>query len=79
MNVECIPIIEQFVSAEHHIPPSLYPTHRVLTPPPPPLRGVKAGMSKIPPLLPTRIGERYSQTISNLCHAALLRRCEFPL
>jgi hypothetical protein len=31
------------------------------------------------PLLPTGIGERLSLTISNLGHAALLRRCEFPL
>ncbi len=29
---------------------------------------------EITPLLPTGIGERYSQTISNLGHAALLRR-----
>jgi hypothetical protein len=25
------------------------------------------------------MGERYSQTITNLCPAALLRRCELPL
>jgi hypothetical protein len=33
-----------------------------------------------PPPLPTGIGERFSQTISNLYveHAALLRRCELP-
>jgi hypothetical protein len=31
---------------------------------------------KITPLLPIGIGERYSPTISNLGHAALLRRCE---
>ncbi len=31
------------------------------------------------PLLPTGIGERFSQAISNLGHAALLRRCELPL
>ncbi len=30
-------------------------------------------------LLPTGIGERYRQTISNLCQAALLRRCELHL
>ncbi len=49
-----------------------------------PLRVAKAGrnhlneeISQITPLLPTGIGERYSQTISNLEHAALLRRCEF--
>ncbi len=34
---------------------------------------------EISPLLPTGIGERYCQTISNLGHAALLRRCELPL
>jgi hypothetical protein len=33
----------------------------------------------ITPLLPTGIGERYSQTISNLEHAVLLHRCELPL
>jgi hypothetical protein len=33
---------------------------------------------KITPLLPTGIGERYCQTISNLGHAALLRRSETP-
>ncbi len=31
------------------------------------------------PLLPTGIGERYCQTISDLGHAALLRRCELFL
>jgi hypothetical protein len=31
------------------------------------------------PLLPTGIGERFSQTISNLGHSALLRRYELPL
>ncbi len=30
-------------------------------------------------LLPTGIGERYGQTISNSGHAALLHRCELPL
>jgi hypothetical protein len=34
---------------------------------------------EITPLLPTGIGERYFQTISNLGHAALLRRRELPL
>jgi hypothetical protein len=33
---------------------------------------------EITPLLPTGIGERFSQTISNLGHAALLRRYELP-
>jgi hypothetical protein len=33
---------------------------------------------KIIPLLPTEIGEQYSQTISNLGHAALLHWCELP-
>ncbi len=34
---------------------------------------------EINPLLPTGIGERYSQTMSNLEQAALLRRFELPL
>jgi hypothetical protein len=34
---------------------------------------------EITPLLPTGIGKRYSQTISNLGHGALLRRCELAL
>jgi hypothetical protein len=34
---------------------------------------------EIAPLLPTGRGERCSQTISNLGHGALLRRCELPL
>ncbi len=33
---------------------------------------------EITPLLPTGIGERYSPTISNLGHAALLRRLNSP-
>jgi hypothetical protein len=44
---------------------------------------VKAGRNnlneEITPLLPTGIGERYSQTISNLGHTALVRLCELPL
>ncbi len=57
---------------------SVATTHRV----PIPTRG-KAGRNhlneEITPLLPTGIGKQYSQTISNLGHAALLRRCELPL
>jgi hypothetical protein len=34
---------------------------------------------EITPLLPTGLTEQYSKTISNLGHAALLRRCELPL
>jgi hypothetical protein len=34
---------------------------------------------EITPLIPTGIGERFRQTISNLGHGALLRRCELPL
>ena len=34
---------------------------------------------EITPLLTTELGERYSQTISNLGHAALLRRYELHL
>jgi hypothetical protein len=50
-------------------------------PPPLPLHIVTAGRvnEEITPLLPTGIGERYCQTISNLGHAALLRRCELRL
>jgi hypothetical protein len=48
-----------------------------------PLPRGKAGrchlLEKIIPLLPTGIGERFSQTISNLGHAALLSRCKLPL
>ncbi len=51
-------------------------------PPPIPLRVAKAGRNnlneEITPLLHTEIVERYSQTISNFGHAALLRRCELP-
>jgi hypothetical protein len=47
-------------------------------PPPLPLRVAKAGRNHLneefTPLLPPGIGERYSQTISNLIHEALLRR-----
>jgi hypothetical protein len=57
--------------------------HRMPTPSPLPLRVPKAGRNhlneKIIPLLPTGIGERYSQTILNLGHAALLGRCELHL
>ncbi len=53
--------------------------HRVLTPLPflyAQRRQVEIiWTSKIPPLLLTGLGERYSQTVSNLCQAALLRRC----
>ncbi len=56
-------------------------THSVPTPPSLPLG--KAGKSfeggNYPPSSPTGIGERYSQTISNFEHAALLRPCELPL
>ncbi len=54
-----------------------YPT------PPLPLRVAKGGRKNVNEefgaLLPTGIGERYSQTIPNLEHAALLFRREFPL
>ncbi len=59
--------------------------HKVPTPSPLPLRVAKAGGNnlneEITTLLPTGIGERCSQTISNLNlgHAALLRPCELPL
>jgi hypothetical protein len=52
---------------------------------PPPQLSVREGRAgrnhlneEITSLLPTRIGERYSQTISNLGHVVLLRRCELP-
>jgi hypothetical protein len=51
-------------------------------PPPPSTRG-KAGRNHlnedITPLLLSGIGERFRQTVSNLGHAALLRRCELTL
>ncbi len=41
--------------------------------------GFLAVMLLAHPLIPsTVIGERYSQTISNFGHAALLRQCDFP-
>ncbi len=56
--------------------------HRVMPPPPPAVRVGKAGKNhlyeEITPLLPPGIGERYSQTTSNIGHAALLRRSELP-
>jgi hypothetical protein len=51
--------------------------HSVPTPSTFPLRVTKTGRNhlneEITPLLSPRIGERFSQTISNLEHAALLR------
>ncbi len=44
--------------------------------PPPFSRRGKAGRNHLKSF---GIGERFSQTISNLWHAALLRRCELPL
>ncbi len=56
--------------------------HRVPTLSLLPLRVAKTGKNRlneeINPLLSTGIGERFSQTISNLGHAALLRRWELP-
>ncbi len=47
------------------------------------LRTAKTGKNhlneEITPLLPTGICERFSQTISNIGHAALLRRRELSL
>ncbi len=58
-------------------------SYRVPTPLPLPLGIFKADVNhlneEITLLLPTGIGERYSQSISNLGHAALLHRCELPL
>ncbi len=57
--------------------------HRAPTHSPVPLRVAKTGKNhlneEITSLLPTGIGERCSQTISYLGHAALLRRCELAL
>ena len=53
------------------------------TPHAPPLSGAKAGRNHFDerntPPPPIGIGQRYSQTISNLCQAALSRRCELSL
>jgi hypothetical protein len=66
----------------HSLLPFLHLIYRVPTLPPP-LHVATAGKNhlneEITPLLPTGIGERYGQTISNLGHAALLRRCELSL
>jgi hypothetical protein len=57
--------------------------HRVPTPSPLSLVVAQAGRNhlkeEITPGLPTGVGERYSQTISYLGHAALLGRCELTL
>ncbi len=54
--------------------------HRAPTHSPLPLRVAKTGKNNLneedTPLLPTGIGERFSQPVSNLGNAALLRRCE---
>ncbi len=56
--------------------------HRVPTPIHPSSTQGEAGRNhlneEITPLLPIGLGEQYSQTISNLGHAALMRRCELP-
>jgi len=56
--------------------------HRAPTPPSSSTQG-KAGRNhlneEIIPLLPFGKDERFSQTIPNLGHAALLHRCERPL
>ncbi len=48
------------------------------------LRVAKGGRNNLkeeitPSLLPTGIGERYSQTLQNLGHASLFLRCELPI
>jgi hypothetical protein len=59
------------------------PGHRGPTPPPPSSTREEAGINDLKEEItlhfPTGIGERFSQTISNLGYAALLRRCELPL
>jgi hypothetical protein len=59
-----------------HFKPDTYHSHRVPTSPPLPLREGRQ-VEITPP--PSGISEQYSQTISNLGHAALLRRCDLPL
>ncbi len=51
--------------------------HRMPAPAPLPLPVVKAGRNNLNKEI-TEIGERYSQTISNLGYAAFLRLCELP-
>ncbi len=76
---ECVSYTERIkcLSCHHH-----GNNHRVLTPPPRPVKAVKAGTNHFEqakyPLLPIGIGVQYSQTISKLSQAALLRRCELP-
>jgi hypothetical protein len=67
------PRVQDSLVAEGTLPTECRPS------PPLPLRVATAGNNhlnkEITPLLPTGIGERCSQTISNLGQAALLRRC----
>jgi hypothetical protein len=53
--------------------------HRVPSPPPPPLRVAKAGRNHLNEEFTPSSPLGYSQTITNLGHAALLRWCELPL
>jgi hypothetical protein len=55
------------------------PPQRVPTSPPPLRVGRNHLKEEIIHLLPTGIAEIYTQTISNLGHAALLRRYKLPL
>ncbi len=58
---------------------SVWWNHRAPTPPSSTCSEDKNHLNEeIAPLLPTGIGERFSQTISNLGHAALLSRCDSP-
>ncbi len=61
---------------------TLITSHHCVLTPPPPLGAAKAGgniwTSKIPFFLHTGIGKRYSQTISVICLATALRRCNLP-
>jgi hypothetical protein len=79
-SVKCCPILEvQYCTYNNPILSESLAMHRVPTPSPRSLRVAKTGKNhlneEITPLLPTGIGERFSQTISNLGHEALLRRC----
>ncbi len=64
------------------LPGQLCSSHSVPTPPPLPLRLAKAGGKSFEPgntpLLPTGIGERYGQTISNLGHVVIAPMCDLP-
>jgi hypothetical protein len=71
------------VTSSSSVCPCLAKEHRVPSPYRLPQCVAKTGKNhsnkEITPLLPTGIVDRFSQPISNLGHAGLLRRCELPL